>query len=82
MTPADELKAAEERLRDRMRMAGIVDADIAEPLAELLGYASRYAAFYDSLAGRPAPDPHPDRHTRHALAVARALLGTTDGSTR
>ncbi|MFD8577185.1 hypothetical protein ACFV1H_17870 [Streptomyces virginiae] len=81
MTPAETLLAAAERLRDVMGMAGIVDADIADPLAELFDYGARYADLYDSLAGRPAEDPHPDPYTRRILAVAREILGQPDRST-
>lgn len=82
MTPAEELEAAALALRQSMedRHAAAVSTVAAlirarGDVAELLDYQARYAALYDSLAGRPATDPHPDAQTRHALAVARAILG-------
>lgn len=76
MTVPEQLTAAAERLRDGTKMAGIVDADIAGPLAELLDYQAQYADLYARLAGSHPAEPHPDVQTRRALAVARALLGS------
>ncbi|MCY0959947.1 hypothetical protein [Streptomyces sp. H27-H5] len=74
MTPADELQAAALQLRNPFRRdnaALVIDAEVADPLADWLDTAATYYA----------PGPTHPTHVVHALAVARAILGT-DGSSR
>ncbi len=87
MTPADELRAAAAHLRAATlptaitatpAMASLLRA--REPLAAWLDF---HAAMGDRMRALFDDDLPTDEDIKHpALAVARALLGTTDGSSR
>ncbi|MDX3575946.1 hypothetical protein [Streptomyces sp. FL07-04A] len=90
MTPADELRAAAEHLRDRARkteqglaaalregtrdMFGKVQPD---PATMHPGVGEPLARLLDEIADQLDGMPFPVTHTT-ALAVARAVLGTPD----
>lgn len=61
-----------------------VGTALADLLDHQAGFAGLVADLYAAEGAGAVPDPHPDFATRHALAIARALLGTVtdDGSGR
>lgn len=74
MTPADELRAAAQTLRDVAPQITGPLAGLADPVANWLDY---HAAMTDRL--NALVDGAPDHIDHPALAVARAVLGSSDG---
>lgn len=77
---ADTLRAAAFQLRNPFHRAGLkvaVDTDVATPLADLLEATAQYADLHADLcrAHGVEPDDGIDWSIRHALAVARVILG-------
>ena len=88
MTPADELRAAAVRLRPSSpsvaehTVAVRLHPAIVEALEELLDAAAKMAREYPDLArehDRPTCDDYACDVMGHALAVARAVLGSSGG---
>lgn len=86
MTPAEELRAAAFQLRNPFHGRGLnvaVDSEVGQPLAKLLDTHAQFAALFADLwhakTGGTAAESQYTAETRGALAVARAVLGSSDG---